>query len=62
MSFGVHRNRAIRVPAHGDLVRLNETYLPVLVEDTERVALGLEDDTNCLLTVWDEIMYAKDIT
>ena len=40
----------MRVSAHSDLMWLDETDLPVLIKDTERIAFGLEDDTNSLLT------------
>ncbi len=30
---------------------LHETYLPILIQNAERIALGFEDDADCLLAV-----------
>ena len=50
VSFRIGRDRSIRVTAHGNLVGLHQSYLAVLIEYTERVAFGLEDDADGLLT------------
>ena len=51
MTLRVSRDGAVRVAAHGDLVRLDVTDLTVLVKNSERVALRLVDNADCLLTV-----------
>lgn len=46
----VHSHGPFRITTHGNLVRLDETNLTILIKDSEGVPLGLENDTDCLLT------------
>jgi hypothetical protein len=50
MTFAISSDGASGVATHGDLMRLDEARLAVLVEYTERATLRLEDHTNRLLT------------
>lgn len=51
VSFRVCGDGSVRVPSHGYLMRLYETYLTILVQHSERVSFRLEDDTNGLHAV-----------
>jgi hypothetical protein len=50
VSFSICCDSAIGVTAHGYLVRMYQTHLPILVQDTERVSLRFEDNTDSLVT------------
>jgi hypothetical protein len=51
VTFRVRSNGTIRVPPHRDLVRLHQSYLTILVKNTEGVSLGFENDTDSLQAV-----------
>jgi hypothetical protein len=51
VTFKVRSNGTVRVPPHRDLVRLHQSYLTILVKNTEGVSLGFENDSNSLQAV-----------
>lgn len=51
MTFRVRSNGTVRVPPHRDLVRLHQSYLTILIKNTEGVSLGFENDTDSLQAV-----------
>lgn len=51
VTFRVRGNGTVRVPPHRDLVRLHQSYLTILVKNTEGVSLGFENDTDSLQAV-----------
>jgi hypothetical protein len=50
VTFRVGCDCAVRIPAHGNLVRLDKSDLTILVQNAERVSFGLEYDAYGLHT------------
>jgi hypothetical protein len=50
MTLSIRRDSSTGIPTHGNLVWLYDSYLSILIENTKRVTVCLEDDTDSLKT------------
>jgi hypothetical protein len=48
MTFRIRGNSLAGIPAHGDLMRLDETNLAILIKYSESISFSLENDADCL--------------